>query len=116
MCFSKKENINYNYSFNNKSFSIVLKEGIIYSFKTIMLIYGTSLLFDLTNGIVGCSLINNDFIRSLFILLFLSFGSFSIHMQVFEIIEDKDSYLSFVKGRFIGSFISIICFIILFII
>ena len=138
MCFSKKENINYNYSFNNKSFSIVLKEGIIYSFKTIILIYGTSLffylissvisiqnlylkvfidgMFDLTNGIVGCSLINNVFIRSLFILLFLSFGSFSIHMQVFEIIEDKDSYLSFVKGRFIGSFISIICFIILFII
>lgn len=136
MLFSKRKKINIIDNFNNNSFSNVLRNGIIYSTKTLLLIYGTSLffylissvilfdniylnvfisgIFDLTNGIVSCDLINNVFIKSIFILLFLSFGSISIHMQVAEILNDKNSYYSYLKGRMIGSFLSVLIFIILY--
>ena len=136
MLFSKRKKINIIDNSNNNSFSNVLRNGIIYSTKTLLLIYGTSLffylissvilfdniylnvfisgIFDLTNGIVSCDLINNVFIKSIFILLFLSFGSISIHMQVAEILNDKNSYYSYLKGRIIGSFLSILIFIILY--
>ena len=138
MLFSKRKKITISDSYVYKSFSKVLSDAIIYSFKTMILIYGTSLfwylissilldpfsdylyvyvifngLFDLTNGIISTNLINNIFVKSLFILIFLSFGSISIHMQVNETISDEINYFSYLKGRIISTLISIIIFIIL---
>lgn len=139
MLFTKKKKISIDLNYTCSSFSKILGNGIIYATKTIVLIYGTSLffylissilfrdvvdnlylyvflngLFDLTNGIITCSLINNCFIRCIFILIFLSFGSISVHMQVKEILSDDINYLSFFKGRIIGTFLAIFIFCILF--
>ncbi len=132
MLFSKKKKINIISNYKYVSFSKALGDGIIYSCKTLLLIYGTSLffylissvifidnlylmvlfngIFDLTNGVVSCNLINSTYIKGIFILLFLSFGSIPIHMQVSEIIGDELEYSSFLKGRIIGSLISILFF------
>lgn len=139
LLFTKKKRININFKYTNNSFSMVLGNGIIYSIKTIILIYGTSLffylistvilkeftdnlylyvflsgIFDLTNGVINCGLINNCFIKCLFILIFLSIGSISIHMQVNETIGNELNYLSFLKGRIIGTFLAIFIFCLLF--
>ena len=139
LLFTKKRSININFRINNNSFSNILGNGIIYSIKTIILIYGTSLffylissiifqgftdnlylyvflsgIFDLTNGVINCGLINNIFIKCLFILAFLSIGSISIHMQVNETIGNDLDYLYFFKGRIIGTILSIIIFCLLF--
>ena len=139
LLFTKRKRININFKFTNNSFSKVLGNGIIYSIKTIILIYGTSLffylistvilkgftenlylyvflsgIFDLTNGVINCGLINNCFIKCLFILIFLSIGSISIHMQVNETIGDELDYLYFFKGRIIGTILAIVIFCLLF--
>lgn len=139
LLFTKRKRININFKYTNNSFSMVLGNGIIYSIKTIILIYGTSLffylistvilkeftenlylyvflsgIFDLTNGVINCGLINNCFIKCLFILIFLSIGSISIHMQVNETIGNELNYLSFLKGRIIGTFLAIFIFCLLF--
>ena len=120
------------------NFSNVLKKSIYKSIKTIILIYGTSIFFylisciitkyisfnpyiyvlisgtfDLTKGVFSTTIINNTIIRSLFILIFISFGSLSIHMQVKSILEDTLLYKSFIKGRIIGTILSIIIFLLL---
>lgn len=137
--FTKHNNFNISFNHTSKSFSKTLGDGIIYSIKTLIMIYGTSIffylisvillnrfssnlyiyvffngIFDLTNGVVSCGLINSVFIRAFFILLFLSFGSISIHIQVKEITDNKLSYYNFFKGRIIGTIMSSIIFIILF--
>lgn len=139
LLFSKKERVILDDIYINNNFSKVLSNGIIYSIKTLILVYGTSIffylistiifnslsnnlylyvffngLFDLTNGVVSCNLINNSFIKCIFILLFLSFGSISIHMQVMETLDNDISYFSFFKGRIIGTVLSFIIFSILF--
>ena len=139
LLFTKRKRININFKFTNNSFSKVLGNGIIYSIKTIILIYGTSLffylistvilkgftenlylyvflsgIFDLTNGVINCGLINNCFIKCLFILIFLSIGSISIHMQVNETVGDELDYLYFFKGRIIGTILAIVIFCFLF--
>ena len=124
---------------NNKSFSSILTSNLNNTFHILLIIYGTSLffyliptiitkyisfnsniyiimngLFDLTKGIFSTSIISNNILRSYYILLFLSFGSISIHMQTSTILEDTNlSYLSFLKGRILGTIISIIIFTIL---
>ena len=120
------------------SFSTSLTKAIISSIKTILLIYGMSIffylisiiitkyisfnsyfyillcgIFDLTNGVFSTSIINNTLVRIIFILLFISFGSISIHMQVKSILNDSILYKSFVKGRIISTIISFIILIIL---
>ena len=120
------------------SFSTSLTKAIISSIKTILLIYGMSIffylisiiitkyisfnsyfyillcgIFDLTKGVFSTSIINNTLVRIIFILLFISFGSISIHMQVKSILNDSILYKSFVKGRIIGTIISFIILIIL---
>ena len=120
------------------NFSIVLTNSIFKSIKTIILIYGTSIffylissiitkyisfnpyiyilisgVFDLTKGVFSTNIINNIFIRSIFILMFISFGSISIHMQVKSILEDTSLYKSFIKGRIIGTILALIIFLIL---
>ena len=138
MLFSKEEKITVVTDSNYKSFSRVLGDAITYSFKTMVLIYGTSLffylissvltyffcnniylyvlfngLFDITNGVISANLINSLFIKSLFILILLCFGSISIHMQVSEVIGNDISYLSYLKGRVYSVIISVILFFIL---
>ena len=120
------------------NFSSVLKIAIYKSIKTIILIYGTSIffylisciitkyisfnpyfyilisgLFDLTKGVFSTSIINNTIIKSIFILVFISFGSLSIHMQVKSILEDTLLYKSFIKGRIIGTILACLIFLLL---
>ena len=121
-----------------KNFSYILKNSIYQSIKTIILIYGTSIffylissiitkyfsfnpyfyvfisgIFDLTKGVFSTTIINNSIIRSLFILLFVSFGSISIHMQVKSILEDTSLYKSFIKGRIIGTILASLIFLLI---
>ena len=121
-----------------KNFSYILKKSIYQSIKTIILIYGTSIffylissiitkyfsfnpyfyvfisgIFDLTKGVFSTTIINNSIIRSLFILLFVSFGSISIHMQVKSILEDTSLYKSFIKGRIIGTILASLIFLLI---
>ena len=93
-------------SFQN-SFSSSLQFSIQQSFSIIILVYGVSIyfyiisvlirslfpsnsllyvlingLFDLTNGVFSTIVVRNINIRSLLILIFISFGTISIHMQL----------------------------------
>ena len=120
------------------SFSKVLTISIYKSIKTIILIYGTSIffylisciitryisfnpyiyilisgVFDLTKGVFSTTIINNSIIKAIIILIFISFGSISIHMQVKSILEDTLLYKSFIKGRIIGTILALIIFLIL---
>lgn len=133
----RKTNTNYEIKLTN-DFSNNLVTSIMKSTKIIITIYGISLLFiiissfiilfikntflyvliygffDLTKGIYSSILINNILIRSLIILLFISFGSFSIHMQTKSILTDTCiNYNSYVIGRIIATIISILIFLIL---
>ncbi len=136
----KKDNkIEFNY-FEVKDFSTALSKAINKSLKVIVLIYGTAIffylissiinkylilnvdsyviingIFDLTKGISSLSLINNIFKKALLALIFLSLGGISIHMQVKSIIaETPIKYRSFLKGRIIGTVLSIIIFLLLY--
>ena len=121
---------------NNNTLASNLNKAIVNSFNTIINIYGTSLffylfstlttkyfcfnsylytfisgLFDLTNGIFTTSLINNTLIQSYFVLLFISFGSISIHIQVNNLIANSSiNYIEYLKGRIIGTIIAFIIF------
>lgn len=122
-----------------KSFSIYLVNSIKSSLKTLILIYGTSVffyliaviinnyisfsvynyvlingLFDLTKGIFLTSLIQNDILKSIFIILFISFGGISINMQVKSIITDTNiKYKNFFIGRVFQFIISTIIFLLI---
>lgn len=136
--FCKKEKKSINKTSSSNSFSYILNKSIISSFKTILIIYGTSIffylissiitkyfslnsylyvllcgIFDLTKGVFSTVIINNINIRIIFILLFISFGSISIHMQVKSILNDNSLYKSFIKGRIISTILAFIIFIIL---
>ena len=113
---------------NNINFMNSLNNSIINSFKTITLIYGISIisliialiiirifkptgilysilfgLFDLTKGIFSTTLIHNKRIRVYLILMFISFGSINIHLQVKSICGNKINYKYFLVGRIITS-------------
>ena len=137
--FNKTSKSNIKYKINNNSFSNILSNSIYDSFKTIILIYGTSLffylitclinkyiilntynyvfisgLFDLCKGVFSTTLINTISIRAYFILFFISFGSISIHMQVKAILGNSDiSYKRFVLGRVICLILSFLIFFII---
>lgn len=121
------------------NFSDSLIMSINNSFQTMFLVYGISLffylistiitkysttspniyiiicgLFDLTQGVFSTVLINNNIIRAIFILIFISFGSLSIHMQVNGILSKSNiRYKYFLLGRILGSIIAIIVFLIM---
>ena len=124
----------------NKSlpFSKILNNAIISSLKTLILIYGTSLffylisliinnyislsplpyvitnaIFDLTRGIFSTSIISSEILKSILILIFISFGSLSIHIQIKSILSDTLNYKYFLLGRLISTIIGIITFLIL---
>ena len=138
LLFTKKYKKKYTSITYPNNFSKVLKTSIYKSIKTIILIYGTSMffylisaiitkyisfnpyiyiitsgLFDLTKGVFSTTIINNTIIKSLFILIFISFGSISIHIQVKSILEDTYLYKSYIKGRTIGTTLSLIIFLLL---
>ena len=134
LLFKSKNKISPKKIIENKSFSIILKNSIEKSFHTLLIIYGTSLFFyligsiitkyysfniyiyilmngffDLSKGIFSTTLINNINIQSIFILLFLSFGSISIHIQTSSFLENSNlSYTYYLKGRLIGTILSLI--------
>ena len=139
--FSKKSRKKLNANFNvPDNFSVVLTKAIKNSFSTLILIYGTSLffylialiitkyvlldsnsfillngVFDLTKGVFSTVLINNNLHRALYILLFISFGGLSIHMQVKSILVDTSiKYSCFLVGRIIGTCLAFLIFFILF--
>ena len=69
-------------------------------------------LFDLTKGVFATVMISSDILKSILIIIFISFGGISIHMQVKSILSDNRLYLEYIKGRFIGTFLSVIIFFI----
>lgn len=121
---------------NSYSFSINLSTAIINSFNVMLNIYGTSLffylvsslvikyfsfnnylyilisgLFDLTKGVFSTIVINSTITRAYFILIFISFGSLSIHMQVNSLITNTSiKYFNFFLGRVIGTILSLFIF------
>lgn len=131
-----KKKINNSYVVPN-NFSQVLGRSVINAFNTLLLIYGTSLFFyliatiitkyivletnsfillngffDLTKGVFSTTLINNTILRAIYILIFISFGGLSIHMQVKSIIADTSiKYKNFVIGRGIGTILALLIFI-----
>lgn len=139
--FSKKSTKKVSNNFSAPSdFSTALGKAVSNSFNTLLLIYGTSLFFyliatiitqyivldsnlfillngffDLTKGVFSTTLINDTFYRAVYILLFISFGGLSIHMQVKSILADTPiKYRYFIKGRIIGTFFAFVIFFILF--
>lgn len=121
------------------NFSNVLSKAVTNAFNTLLLIYGTSLFFylvatiitkyitlntnsfiilngffDLTKGVFSTTLLNNLTLREIYILIFISFGGLSIHMQVKSIITDTSiKYKYFFIGRIIGTILALIIFILI---
>lgn len=71
-------------------------------------------IIEFSNGIYNISMSSkNIFTKGLIILIIISFGSFSIHMQMLSI-NDKIKYIRFLTYRFINIIISIIIYIIIY--
>ena len=123
---------------DNNDFSLCLTNSIIRSIKCIVIVYGISVfffliatflnkivdntyyyviingIFDLTKGIYSTTLISNIFIRSLFIIIFITFGSLSIHFQIKSILSDTNiNYNNFIFGRILSCILTIIIFFIM---
>lgn len=120
-------------------FSLSLKNATYNAIKTLLIVYSSSLffylitviinkyltlkpinyvilngLFDLTKGIFSSTIISNINKRALLILIFLSFGSISIHIQTKSIIADtKIKYKNFFFARIIQVLIAIPIFLLL---
>lgn len=135
---SKKEVITINDS-PSKDFSESLSKAIIDSLKVILIIYGTSVffylitviinkyltlnvlshvllngIFDLTKGLFSISLLSNKLLKSLLIIIFFSFGSLSIHIQIKSIITNTSlKYKYFILGRLLQTILAITLFFLL---
>ncbi len=136
------DNKNINYNKDNKEFIEILNESFINTFKIILIvlfntiifitlsslinslfnnkIFGliVSMLFDITNGIISVSNISSSvFLKGLLITSLLTFGTVSIHFQVKSIIKNKKlHYSSFFKGRIFAASLSILIYMIIFIV
>lgn len=132
----KKEVIIINDS-TSKDFSESLSKAIIDSLKVILIIYGTSVffylitviinkyltlnvlshvllngIFDLTKGLFSISLLSNKLLKSLLIIIFFSFGSLSIHIQIKSIITNTSlKYKYFILGRLLQILFATILFL-----
>lgn len=131
----RKEESFLPYYSTHESFVSALSNSIFQTFRLMFLILGTSILFFVLSGVTikivplhsysylitgllevtkgishipaGCS----PFYQGIIILLFLSFGSLSIHMQVLSIIKDTNIlYRHFLLGRVSQVGISILLF------
>lgn len=120
----------------NPNFSKSLSLATISACKTLLIVYSSSLffylitvllnnyftfkplhyvilngIFDLTKGIFSTIIIPNITLKSVIILIFLSFGSISIHIQIKSIISDTlIKYKNYLLGRFLATALSIIIF------
>ena len=131
---NKPQSTNKLPNIKEKDFTSVLSNSIINTLKIIILIYGTSIffylisvilikylntkklyiliniLFDLTKGIQTTSLINNQTLKDLIIILLLTISPLNINIQIKSILSDTNiKYKNFIKGR-ITSFILTISF------
>lgn len=123
----------------SESFSSSLANATINAVKVLITIYGTSIFFylistiinhyltlstypyiitngffDLTKGVFSTTLINNNILKSLFVIIFISLGGLSIHMQVKSILTNtKIKYKNFLFGRITSTLVAIISFLIL---
>ena len=122
-----------------ESFSKCLSLSITSTLKLLAIVYGTSLffylialiitthlklspilfsitngIFDLTKGIFSTTIISSNIIKSLLIIIFISFGSLSIHIQIKSILSDTDlKYKNFLYGRIISTILSLLIFLLL---
>lgn len=121
-----------------QDFTTTLSNSIIKTLKIIILIYGTSIffylisviilkyinnkdlyiliniLFDLTKGITTTSLINNQSLKDLVIILLLTISPLNINIQIKSILSDTNiKYINFIKGRIISSILTIIFYILI---
>ena len=121
-----------------QDFTITLSNSIIKTLKIIILIYGTSIffylisviilkylnnqdlyiliniLFDLTKGITTVSLINNQILKDLVIILLLTISPLNINIQIKSILSDTNiKYINFIKGRTISFILTISFYFIL---
>ena len=111
---------------SSKVLLLIIGDCIFISIITTLILRNTELtpildvifqgLFDLTKGISSASLLKESlFLQCLFIVSFLSFGGFGVHLQVASIIgNSKIKYRNFLLGRICSVGISILLFIILF--
>ncbi len=121
------------------SFSKCLSDAILSSLKTLLLVYGTSVFFyiisflittyfnfsplfyvlitgffDLTKGIFSTTIISSTLLKAVLIIIFITMGSASIHIQIKSILSDTNlNYKNFLSGRIISTFLSLIIFFIL---
>ena len=119
-------------SIKEKDFTTTLSNSIINTLKIIILIYGTSIffylisiiilnyfntkelyiiintIFDLTKGIQTTSLITNQTLKDLVIILLLTISPLNINIQIKSILSDTNiKYINFIKGRLISSILTI---------
>ena len=124
----------------SKDFSSSLSKAILDSLKVILIIYGTSVffylitviinkyltlsvlshvllngIFDLTKGLFSISLLSNELLKAILIIIFFSFGSLSIHIQIKSIISNTSlKYKYFIFGRLIQILIATLLFFLLY--
>ena len=130
------KNISTNY--NNKSFLEVLPKAINDAIKILLFMLGSITFFmffsklitsslslnpffetiitgilDMTSGISLVPIINtNNYIRGLIVLTFITFGSFSVHLQVINNIKEENiEYKYFLLGRILQTSIALILYI-----
>lgn len=69
---------------------------------------------EFSSGIYNISYLNiNMFLKGLFILIIITFGSFSIHFQILSI-NDKIKYIKYLFYRILNVFISIVIYMVLY--
>ena len=104
--------VNYITNINkSQSFMNVFSNSIKKSINTLLMISGIVTSFLIISTLI-CHILNFDGIIATFII---SFGGISIHLQIISILEDI-SYFKYLKGRILGSIISCLISIILFIV
>ncbi len=130
------KNISTNY--NNKSFLEVLPKAINDAIKILLFMLGSITFFmffsklitsslslnpffetiitgilDMTSGISLVPIINtNNYIRGLIVLTFITFGSFSVHLQVINNIKEENiEYKYFLLGRILQTSIALTLYI-----
>ena len=72
-------------------------------------------IIEITQGLNKLSLLQNNIIKIIYAIIFISFGGLSIHLQIYSCLDSNSNlkYSSFFKGRILCTLISIFIFIIL---
>lgn len=130
--FTSKEN----YSIKKASFGLILTNSIKKAMNTLIMILGSITFFMILGGVINVymhnsilvngvleitaglnALINYNssmLIKEILAVIIISFGGLSVHSQIYCIISEENlSYIKFLKGRIIGTIISIIILLLL---